>query len=258
MVYGQPSDAYELFNVTFAESKWKTPCRSGFKLHVTVSTEHHDTLARAVLPSLLSLPAHHKVVITWQYAAFNAGDQAGKFITIYAGPAAAANPIVDRIDPILIGLCRQGVRPGPRPMSRQANHKEPEIPIGRSGMITCLWLDDLLHGRPGAAAQGWRSGGRRSSLDAAGSRRNNVGMGKILILILVLVAAVVGWRWWQGVEAARLNRLNRSRPPAQPRDDRAPPASSGKPVDDMRRCPVCDDYVSINARRCDRPTCPRG
>ena len=79
-------------------------------------------------------------------------------------------------------------------------------------------------------------------------------MGKILVLILVLLAAFVGWRWWKGVEAARLNR---TRSPV-PRDEKPPPAPSGKPVDDMRRCPVCDDYVSINARRCDRPTCPRG
>ena len=80
--------------------------------------------------------------------------------------------------------------------------------------------------------------------------------GKILIVALVIAAAWFGWRWWQRVEA---ERLSRSRTPAPPRDDRPPPpASAGKPVDDMRRCPVCDDYVSINARRCDRPTCPRG
>jgi len=144
MVYGQPNNAYELFGVTFAESRWKTPHRSGFKLHVTVATEHHDALARAVLPSLLALPTHHKVVITWRYADLNTGDQAGKFITIYAGPSSAAKPIVDRIDPILAGLRRQGVRPGPWPMSRQSHHTEPEIPIGQSGMISCLWLDNLL------------------------------------------------------------------------------------------------------------------
>ena len=80
--------------------------------------------------------------------------------------------------------------------------------------------------------------------------------GKLLVLVLVVAAAWFGWRWWQRMEAERLNRP-RSPAPA-PRDDKPPPARVDRPVDDLRRCPVCDDYVSINARRCDRPTCPRG
>jgi uncharacterized protein len=75
--------------------------------------------------------------------------------------------------------------------------------------------------------------------------------GKILVLLLVIGVAWFGWRWWQRVEA---DRLNRPRSPAPPRDPAPPP----RPIDDMKRCPVCDDYVSINARRCERPTCPRG
>jgi uncharacterized protein len=74
--------------------------------------------------------------------------------------------------------------------------------------------------------------------------------GKILVLVIVIAAAWFGWRWWQRLQSGQLER---PRPPA-PRDDPAPP----RPADDMRRCPVCDDYVSVNARRCDRPTCPRG
>jgi uncharacterized protein len=78
--------------------------------------------------------------------------------------------------------------------------------------------------------------------------------GKVLVVILAVVVAWFGWRWWQRVEAERLNRP-RGPAPAPPRDDK--PAAP-KVVDDLRRCPVCDDYVSINARRCERPTCPRG
>lgn len=77
--------------------------------------------------------------------------------------------------------------------------------------------------------------------------------GKILVVVVVIAAAFFGWRWWQRVET---ERLNRPRGPAPaPRDDKP---VSPKVVDDLRRCPVCDDYVSVNARRCDRPTCPRG
>lgn len=80
-------------------------------------------------------------------------------------------------------------------------------------------------------------------------------MGSILKFVVVAVVIFVawsGWRWWQRVQSGQLDRPRNPAPP--PRDD--PPVP--KPVDDMRRCPVCGDYVSINARRCERPTCPRG
>ncbi|MCW5747621.1 MAG: hypothetical protein KIT36_15650 [Alphaproteobacteria bacterium] len=76
--------------------------------------------------------------------------------------------------------------------------------------------------------------------------------GKLLVLLLVVGGVFYGWRWWQRVEA---ERQSRPRQPAPPRDPKPEPPSM---VDDMQRCPVCGDYVSINARRCDRPTCPRG
>ncbi len=80
---------------------------------------------------------------------------------------------------------------------------------------------------------------------------------KILVLLLVIGVAWFGWRWWQRAEA---DRLNRPRSPAPPRDTglRNPGLPPSRAADEMRHCPVCDDYVSINARRCDRPTCPRG
>jgi uncharacterized protein len=75
--------------------------------------------------------------------------------------------------------------------------------------------------------------------------------GKIIVLVAVIAAVWFGFRWWQRVQAG--GSLDRPRPPAPPRDE-----TPAAPIDDMRRCPVCGDYVSINARRCERPTCPRG
>jgi hypothetical protein len=73
--------------------------------------------------------------------------------------------------------------------------------------------------------------------------------GKIFVLIAVIAAVWVGFRWWQRVQSGALDR---------PRRPASPDEGPVKPIDDMRRCPVCDDYVSINAKRCERPTCPRG
>lgn len=141
-LYGQPDDEYEVF-LPFAETFVKTPYRSGYKLHVTVSTEHHVRLAHVILATLRLLHTHHKVVLPGLYANFNAGEQAGKFITVYAGPLGPARRIIDTIDPVLLRLRRSGVRPGPTPMNRQTGHALPEEHVGHSGMITWLWLDNL-------------------------------------------------------------------------------------------------------------------
>lgn len=146
LVYGQPSDEYEVFNLPFAETRVRTRHRSGYKLHVTVSTQHHAELAAVILPTLRVLHTHHKVVMAGFYEGFNAGRQQGKFITVYAGPEQPARRIVDTIDPVLMRLKQGGVQPGPRPMNRQLNHSVPEDFVGRSQMITWLWLDDLMHG----------------------------------------------------------------------------------------------------------------
>lgn len=146
-LYGQPDHEYEIFNdLTFAETKLKTPYVSGIKLHITVATQHHDQLARGVLPTLRHLQSHHKVVLPGRYETFNTGAQAGKFITVYAGQDGPAQDIIDTIDPVLLDLRRQGIQPGPWPLSRQSNHTEWENRIGRSGMISWLWLDDLRRG----------------------------------------------------------------------------------------------------------------
>ncbi|MCW5747622.1 MAG: hypothetical protein KIT36_15655 [Alphaproteobacteria bacterium] len=142
LLYGQPSDEYELF-MPFAETCLKSQHEGGFKLHVTVATEHADPLARVILPTLRLLHTHHKVVLPGEfYARLNGGDQRGKFITIYAGPAMPAQRVVDTIDPVLLRLRAEGLRPGPVPTTRQSHHTEGELRIGRSGMIRTYWADN--------------------------------------------------------------------------------------------------------------------
>ena len=86
------------------------------------------------------------MVMPGQYPTFNQGTQAGKFITVYAGPDGPAQRIIDVIDPVLLRLRLGGVQPGPWPMNRQANHTVPEEVVGESGMIARIWLDNLLRG----------------------------------------------------------------------------------------------------------------
>jgi uncharacterized protein len=78
--------------------------------------------------------------------------------------------------------------------------------------------------------------------------------GKFFVLAIVIAAVWYGWRWLQRVEDSGARR---PRTPT-PRRDQPPPSAPPRPVDDMQRCAVCGEYVSVNARRCARPTCPRG
>ncbi|HJQ59331.1 MAG TPA: hypothetical protein VJ890_20665 [Vineibacter sp.] len=141
-IYGQPDALYEVFMpIMFAETIRKGPHGGGFKLHVTVATDHADPLARAILPLLRD--THHKVVLPGDYyGRLNNGNERGKFITIYAGPAAPSQQVVNVIDPVLLQLRAQGILPGPVPTTRQSNHREDEIRIGQSGMIRTYWADD--------------------------------------------------------------------------------------------------------------------
>ena len=145
-LYGQPDEEYDIFVPWFGETKIKSQHRSGWKLHITVSTLHHVRLAGVILPTLRLLHTHHKVVLPGQYPVFNESPQGGKFITVYAGPEAPQRRIVEIIDPVLMRLRRGGVQPGPWPMNRQSGHAEPEEPVGDSGMIARIWLEDLLRG----------------------------------------------------------------------------------------------------------------
>lgn len=141
-LYGQPSNEYEVF-IPFAETILKCAQQGGFKLHVSVATDNADSLARVILPTLRLLHVHHKVVLPGMfYRNMNNGDQRGKFITVYAGMAAAAQRVVDVIDPVLCRLIAEGIRPGPVPTTRQSNHREAEIRVGRSGMISTYYADN--------------------------------------------------------------------------------------------------------------------
>ena len=144
-IYGQPHHEYALSFPTFAETLVRCPYRSGWKLHITVSTQHFVHLAGLILPRLRVLHTHHKVVLPGAYPAFNQSTQGGKFITIYAGPDGPMQRIINVIDPVLTRLRRNGIQPGPWPMNRQANHTVPEEQVGDSGMISRLWLDNLLN-----------------------------------------------------------------------------------------------------------------
>ncbi|TXL72017.1 hypothetical protein FHP25_27685 [Vineibacter terrae] len=141
-IYGQPSNRYEMFlPIMFAETRLKSQYAGGFKLHITVAAEQAEPLARVILPALERI--HHKVVLPGgHYARLNEGNERGKFITIYPGPAAPSQHVLDAIDPLLLQLRSQGIRPGPVPTTRQSNHAEAEIRIGHSGLVRTYWAEN--------------------------------------------------------------------------------------------------------------------
>ena len=71
----------EARNYASGETLVKTPHRSGHKLHVTVSLQHHQQLAAVILPTLRLLHTHHKVILPGLYANYGSGPLAGKFIS---------------------------------------------------------------------------------------------------------------------------------------------------------------------------------
>ena len=64
----------------------------------------------------------------------NAGEQKGKFITIYVGPLMYSFlALVKRLDPFLVEM---QATPGPQAMNRISAHLQPEQRIGLSGLLT--------------------------------------------------------------------------------------------------------------------------
>lgn len=118
-----------------------TPC---WKIHVSVQPNDAVVVARSVLPKLRNLKVAHKVVNNrTAYLRLHQGDQRGKFITIYIADHNRAQKVLDRIDPELYVLRKSGlVRPGPVPHTRESNHKEPEIRVGKSGMVFTRWSSE--------------------------------------------------------------------------------------------------------------------
>ena len=114
--------------------------RSGFKLHISVLRDDADPLARLALPTLRLLHVHHKVVRSQaEYERMCQGFQRGKFVTVYPGPAPAAQRVVDTLDQTLTA---RRFRPGPVPTTRQSRHTTPEIRVGSSGLFSTYWCDD--------------------------------------------------------------------------------------------------------------------
>lgn len=146
--YGQPPGAYYVVERRiFAFSEIPLEYQGGYKIHVSVSPETADRAARTLLPTLRLLHVHHKVVKSVaDYQRMCQGHQAGKFITIYPGPAGRAQRVLDTLDPVLIGLrsrpTAHSVHPGPLPRTRQSNHLTTEIRVGNSGMVSTYWTDD--------------------------------------------------------------------------------------------------------------------
>jgi hypothetical protein len=66
---------------------------------------------------------------------------------------------------------------------------------------------------------------------------------KLVLLILVIAAVWIGYRWLNGPTRA----LPRRRAPRQPSLD----------AEDLVRCGVCGAYVAAAAPGCGRPDCPR-
>lgn len=113
------------------------PFQFGYKLHVTAVPRDAEKVAKAVLPILQKANYDHKVVYPLsEYEDLCKGDQAGKFITIYAGPLLTAYAeVVGLLAPVFRQLSQAGVGPGPTPMDRQKGHAVAEIRAGTSGFL---------------------------------------------------------------------------------------------------------------------------
>ena len=119
----------------------------GWKLHISVSIESAHRVADIVMPILQKMDIHHKIV-TYMMSLKNqmAGDQAGKFITIYTRSNEEASQIVAALERVLGEQKKAGsILPGPRPMDRQdalikaGIPQQPEIPFGDTGFIFGMW-----------------------------------------------------------------------------------------------------------------------
>ena len=73
------------------------PFAGGYKVHVSVALQDAERVAEHVLPLLQEMKVPHKVVYPLSsYATMNAGDQKGKFITVYVGTADVQLPRSDK------------------------------------------------------------------------------------------------------------------------------------------------------------------
>jgi hypothetical protein len=146
-IYGQPTGprGYDVIDIPIF-AYWmpvlkvvgnavQYPFAGGYKVHVSAVLEDAERVAAHVLPILQDMKVAHKVVYPLsRYAAMNAGDQRGKFITIYVGPLMYSFLVlVNRLDPLLVEM---GAAPGSQAMNRTSAHLQPEQRIGLSGLLT--------------------------------------------------------------------------------------------------------------------------
>ena len=126
--------------------RWKFPFDGGYKLHITASNETAEATAKAALPVLQRLNARHKVVFPLDcYQRMNQGEQAGKFITVYAGRLMEIFLDTTReLEAVLGPLVKRGViKPGPVPRDRQSGHSQSEHLLGGSRMISYVKVDSF-------------------------------------------------------------------------------------------------------------------
>ncbi len=71
-----------------------------------------------------------------------------------------------------------------------------------------------------------------------------MGFPKLIVLIVVLAAVWIGWRWLNGPPRSLPRRRAASRPRAIE-------------AEDLVACGVCGAYVAAGAPGCGRPDCPR-
>ncbi len=127
-------------------TKWmvvESPAR-GFKFHVAPQPQDAEIVARSVLPKLREVRVFHKVVRNLnKYLEQWQTEQKGKFITIYTSGAAQGQQVIDAIDPELYSLRKLGgIQRGYPPSTRESDHKERELRIGRSGLIFTRWFEE--------------------------------------------------------------------------------------------------------------------
>jgi hypothetical protein len=108
------------------------PCR---KYHISADLDSAAGVAAAALPVLRDLRVYHKLVRSRSLlAALQAGNQAGKFITVYTPVSLPLNTFVERVGAALAAV--PGLRPSPRiPRSRPYRHVFAERPLDEGMFI---------------------------------------------------------------------------------------------------------------------------
>lgn len=105
-------DTIFAFHEIFARSNPPNPCR---KYHISADIDGAKRVADEILPFLAANRVHHKVVQRHSFLCkMEAGDQAGKFITLYMDPRVEhRNAIITEIAQKLDRLKKEhGVLPG--------------------------------------------------------------------------------------------------------------------------------------------------